>query len=123
MANKPNDDSSLSHTRWNCKYHIVFIPKYRRKEIYGKLRSDIGKILRTLCEYKEVEIIEAHAMKDHIHMLVMIPPKLAVSSFMGYLKGKSSLMIFERHANLKYKYGNRNFLAKGIFVGLKDKVA
>ena len=125
MANKPNDDSSLSHTRWNCKYHIVFIPKYRRKEIYGKLRSDIGKILRTLCEYKEVEIIEAHAMKDHIHMLVMIPPKLAVSSFMGYLKGKSSLMIFERHANLKYKYGNRNFWAKGYFVstvGLKDEV-
>ena len=125
MANKPNDDSSLSHTRWNCKYHIVFIPKYRRKEIYGKLRSDIGKILRTLCEYKEVEIIEAHAMKDHIHMLVMIPPKLAVSSFMGYLKGKSSLMIFERHANLKYKYGNRNFWAKGYYVstvGLKDEV-
>ena len=125
MANKPNDDISLSHTRWNCKYHIVFIPKYRRKEIYGKLRSDIGKILRTLCEYKEVEIIEAHAMKDHIHMLVMIPPKLAVSSLMGYLKGKSSLMIFERHANLKYKYGNRNFWAKGYFVstvGLKDEV-
>ena len=125
MATKPNDDSSLSHTRWNCKYHIVFIPRYRRKEIYGQIKSDIGKILRTLCEYKEVEIIEAHAMKDHIHMLVMIPPKLAVSSFMGYLKGKSSLMIFERHANLKYKYGNRNFWAKGYFVstvGLKDEV-
>ena len=125
MARKPNDDSSLSHTRWNCKYHIVFIPKYRRKEIYGQIKSDIGKILRTLCEYKEVEIIEANAMKDHIHMLVMIPPKLAVSSFMGYLKGKSSLMIFERHANLKYKYGNRNFWAKGYFVstvGLKDEV-
>ena len=125
METKPNDDSSLSHTRWNCKYHIVFIPKYRRKEIYGQIKSDIGKILRTLCEYKEVEIIEAHAMKDHIHMLVMIPPKLAVSSFMGYLKGKSSLMIFERHANLKYKYGNRNFWAKGYFVstvGLKDEV-
>lgn len=125
MATKPNDDSSLSHTRWNCKYNIVFIPKYRRKEIYGKLKSDIGKILRTLCEYKEVEIIEAHAMKDHIHMLLAIPPKLAVSSFMGYLKGKSSLMIFERHANLKYKYGNRNFWAKGYFVstvGLKDEV-
>lgn len=125
MATKPNDDSSLSHTRWNCKYHIVFIPKYRRKEIYGKLKSDIGKILRTLCEYKEVEIIEAHAMKDHIHMLLSIPPKFAVSSFMGYLKGKSSLMIFERHANLKYKYGNRNFWAKGYFVstvGLKDEV-
>ena len=125
MATKPNDDSSLSHTIWNCKYHIVFIPKYRRKEIYGKLKSDIGKILRTLCEYKEVEIIEAHAMKDHIHMLLSIPPKFAVSSFMGYLKGKSSLMIFERHANLKYKYGNRNFWAKGYFVstvGLKDEV-
>lgn len=125
MATKPNDDSSLSHTRWNCKYHIVFIPKYRRKEIYGRMREDIGKIIRTLCEYKEVEIIEAHAMKDHIHMFVAIPPKLAVSSFMGYLKGKSSLMIFERHANLKYKYGNRNFWAKGYFVptvGLKDEV-
>ena len=125
MATKPNDDSSLTHTRWNCKYHIVFIPKYRRKEIYGKIKADIGKILRKLCEYKKVEIIEAHAMKDHIHMLITIPPKLAVSSFMGYLKGKSSLMIFERHANLKYKYGNRNFWAKGYFVstvGLKDEV-
>lgn len=125
MATKPNDDSSLSHSRWNCKYHIVFIPKYRRKEIYGRSREDIGKIIRTLCEYKEVEIIEAHAMKDYIHMLAAIPPKLAVSSFMGYLKGKSSLMIFERHANLKYKYGNRNFWAKGYFVstvGLKDEV-
>lgn len=125
VATKPNDDSSLSHTRWNCKYHIVFIPKYRRKEIYGKIKSDVGKILRTLCEYKEVEIVEAHAMRDHIHMLVKIPPKIAVSSFMGYLKGKSSLMIFERHANLKYKYGSRNFWAKGYFVstvGLKDEV-
>lgn len=107
---------SLPHTRWNCKYHIVFIPKYRRKEIYGKLRSDIGQIIRQLCSYKGVEIIEAHAMPDHIHMLVRIPPKIAVSNFMGYLKGKSSLMIFERHANLKYKYGNRNFWAKGFFV-------
>ena len=111
-----DDDLSLSHTRWNCKYHIVFIPKYRRKEIYGKLRSDIGQIIRQLCSYKGVEIIEAHAMLDHIHMLVRIPPKIAVSNFMGYLKGKSSLMIFERHANLKYKYGNRNFWAKGFFV-------
>ena len=111
-----DDDLSLSHTRWNCKYHIVFIPKYRRKEIYGKLRSDIGQIIRQLCSYKGVEIIEAHAMPDHIHMLVCIPPKIAVSNFMGYLKGKSSLMIFERHANLKYKYGNRNFWAKGFFV-------
>lgn len=111
-----DDDLSLSHTRWNCKYHIVFIPKYRRKEIYGKLRSDIGQIIRQLCIYKGVEIMEAHAMADHIHMLVRIPPKIAVSNFMGYLKGKSSLMIFERHANLKYKYGNRNFWAKGFFV-------
>ena len=116
MAKKPNDDSSLSHTRWNCKYHVVFIPKYRRKEIYGKLRMDIGRIIRQLCEYKGVEIVEAHACSDHIHMLVRIPPKIAVSNFMGYLKGKSSLMIFERHANLKYKYGNRNFWAKGYFV-------
>ena len=111
-----DDDLSLSHTRWNCKYHIVFIPKYRRKEIYGKIRTDIGQIIRQLCAYKDVEIIEAHAMPDHIHMLVRIPPKIAVSNFMGYLKGKSSLMIFERHANLKYKYGNRNFWAKGFYV-------
>ena len=116
MAKKPNDDSSLSHTRWNCKYHVVFIPKYRRKEIYGKIRADIGRIIRQLCEYKGVEIVEAHACSDQIHMLVKIPPKIAVSNFMGYLKGKSSLMIFERHANLKYKYGNRNFWAKGYFV-------
>lgn len=125
MASKPNDDSSLSHTRWNCKYHIVFIPKYRRKEIYGKIRTDIGQILRQLCVYKDVEIIEAHAMSDHIHMMIRIPPKISVSSFMGYLKGKPSLMIFERHANLKYKYGNRNFWAKGYFVstvGLNDEV-
>ena len=125
MASKPNDDSSLSHTRWNCKYHIVFIPKYRRKEIYGKIRIDIGQILRQLCVYKDVEIIEAHAMSDHIHMMIRIPPKISVSSFMGYLKGKSSLMIFERDANLKYKYGNRNFWAKGYFVstvGLNDEV-
>ena len=125
MASKPNDDSSLSHTRWNCKYHIVFIPKYRRKEIYGKIRTDIGQILRQLYVYKDVEIIEAHAMSDHIHMMIRIPPKISVSSFMGYLKGKSSLMIFERDANLKYKYGNRNFWAKGYFVstvGLNDEV-
>ena len=111
-----DDDLSLSHTRWNCKYHIVFIPKYRRKEIYGKIRTDIGQMIRQICAYKDVEIIEAHAMSDHIHMLVRIPPKIAVSNFMGYLKGKSSLMIFERHANLKYKYGNRNFWAKGFYV-------
>ena len=110
------DEKSLSHTSWNCKYHIVLVPKYRRKVIYGKLRKDIGKILRMLCEYKHVEIIEGHAMPDHIHMLVSIPPKLAVADFMGYLKGKSTLMIFERHANLKYKYGRRVFWAKGYYV-------
>ena len=110
------DDNSISHTRWNCTYHIIFIPKYRRKAIYGKIRSDIGQILRQLCGYKNVEIVEANACSDHIHMLVKIPPKMSVSSFMGYLKGKSSLMIFDKHANLKYKYGNRHFWAKGYYV-------
>lgn len=108
------DENSLSHTKWDCKYHIVFSPKFRRKVIYGKLKADIGQILRELCERKEVEIIEANACVDHIHMLVRIPPKISVSSFMGYLKGKSTLMIFERYANLKYRYGNRNFWCKGI---------
>ena len=110
------DEKSLSHTSWNCKYHIVLVPKYRRKTIYGKLRKDIGKILRMLCDYKQVEIIEAHVMPDHIHMLLSIPPKLAVADFMGYLQGKSTLMIFERHANLKYKYGRRVFWTKGYCV-------
>ena len=107
---------SLAHTTWECKYHIVFAPKYRRQEIYGELKQEIGMIIRTLCERKEVTIIEAEACKDHIHLLVSIPPKLSVSSFMGYLKGKSSLMIFERHANLKYKYGNRVFWCRGYYV-------
>ena len=111
-----NDSQSLSHTKWNCKYHIVFAPKYRRQEIYGKLREDIGKILRQLCEMKKVEIIEAEACPDHIHLLVSIPPSLSVSQFVGYLKGKSSLMIFDRHANLKYKYGNRHFWCRGYYV-------
>ena len=110
------DSNSLAHTRWNCKYHIVFAPKYRRQEIYGKVKTDIGKIIRKLCDQKGVEILEANACKDHIHMLVSIPPKLSVSSFMGYLKGKSSLMIFDRHANLKYKYGNRHFWCRGYYV-------
>ena len=121
---KNDDTSSLSHTKWNCQYHIVFTPKYRRKAIYAKLRSDIGKYLRRLCEYKGVEIVEAHAMPDHIHMLVKIPPKMAVSSFMGYLKGKSSLMIFDEHANLKYNYGSRHFWSEGYYVstvGLNNK--
>lgn len=110
------DESSLSHTRWKCQYHVVIVPKYRRKAIYGELRKDIGEILRRLCEYKKVEIIEAHAMPDHIHMLLSIPPNICVSEFMGYLKGKSTLMIFERHANMKYKYGRRTFWAKGYYV-------
>ena len=110
------DTQSLAHTQWNCKYHIVFAPKYRRKIIYNKIKADIGKIIRTLCEYKKVEILEANACLDHIHMLVSIPPKISVSSFMGYLKGKSSLMIFDRHANLKYKYGNRHFWCRGYYV-------
>lgn len=110
------DESQLSHTKYNCLYHIVFIPKYRRKEVYGKLRRDIGIILRRLCEYKGVEIIEANACIDYIHMLVKIPPKLSVSQFMGYLKGKSALMILENHANLKYKYGQRTFWARGYYV-------
>ena len=111
-----NDSNSLAHTKWNCKYHVVFAPKYRRKVFYKEKRVEIGKILRMLCEWKSVRIIEAEVCPDHIHMLVEIPPKVAVSSFMGYLKGKSSLMIFDRHANLKYKYGNRHFWARGYFV-------
>ena len=111
-----NDIKSLSHSKWNCKYHIVFAPKYRRQVIYGKLKKEIGKILRNLCEQKGVEIIEAEACPNHIHMLVSIPPSMAVSVFIGYLKGKSSLMIFDRFANLKYKYGNRHFWCRGYYV-------
>ena len=110
------DTDSLAHTQWTCKYHIVFAPKYRRQIIYGKIKSDIGTMLRKLCEYKGIEIIEAEACKDHIHMLVSIPPKYSVSQIMGYLKGKSSLMIFEKYANLKYKYGNRHFWCRGYYV-------
>ncbi|MGL4790535.1 MAG: IS200/IS605 family transposase [Anaerotignaceae bacterium] len=110
------DIKSLSHSKWRCKYHIVFAPKYRRQVIYGKIKADIGKILRMLCERKGVEILEAEACKDHIHMLVEIPPHISISAFMGYLKSKSSLMIFDRHANLKYKYGNRHFWCRGYYV-------
>ena len=110
------DISSLEHTRWRCQYHVVFAPKYRRLVIYGKIKKDIGQILRKLCEQKGVEIIEAEACPDHIHMLISIPPKFSVAEVMGYLKGKSSLMIFDRHANLKYKYGNRHFWARGYYV-------
>ena len=110
------DTDSLAHTKWNCKYHIVFAPKYRRQVIYGKIKADIGKMLRKLCEYKQIEILEAEACKDHIHMLISVPPKYSISQIMGYLKGKSSLMIFEKYANLKYKYGNRHFWCRGIYV-------
>lgn len=110
------DTKSLAHSKWRCKYHIVFAPKYRRQVIYGKIKADIGMILRKLCEYKGVEILEANACPDHIHMLVSIPPKISVAYFVGYLKGKSSLMIFDKHANLKYKYGNRHFWCKGYYV-------
>ena len=115
------DTSSLAHTQWECKNHIVFAPKYRRQIIYGKIKQDIGQMIRKLCEYKGVEIIEAEACKDHIHMLVSIPPKYSVSQFMGYLKGKSSLMIFEKYANLKYKYGNRLFWCRGYYVSTVGK--
>ena len=117
------DKNSLSHTTWNCKYHIVFAPKFRRQVIYGKLKSDIGKILRELCERKGIEIIEAECCKDHVHMLVQIPPKYSVAEIMGYLKGKSSLIIFDRQANLKYKYGNRHFWCRGYFVDTVGKNA
>jgi putative transposase len=110
------DKHSLAHTKWNCKYHVVFAPKYRRQVIYGKIKNDIGRILRKLCEQKGIEILEATACSDHIHMVLAIPPKYSISSVMGYLKGKSSLMIFDRHANLKYKYGNRHFWCRGYYV-------
>lgn len=120
-----NIRDTLSHTKWLCKYHIVFTPKYRRKAIYGQYKESIGKILRQLCSYKGVEIIEGHLMPDHIHMLVSIPPKYSVSQFMGYLKGKSSLMIFDKHANLKYKFDNRHFWSEGYYVstvGLNEAI-
>ena len=113
---KDKDINSLDHTRWRCQYHVVFAPKYRRMAIYGEIKVDIGKILRQLCKQKGIEIIEAELCQDHVHMLISIPPKCSVSQIMGYLKGKSSLMIFDRHANLKYKYGNRHFWARGYFV-------
>ena len=116
MKNDNKEIRCSAHSKYRCHYHIVFAPKYRRKEIYGQLKKDIGQILRKLCEQKGVEILEAEACPDHIHMLVSIPPHISVSQFMGYLKGKSSLMIFDRHANLKYKYGSRHFWCRGYFV-------
>jgi putative transposase len=118
-----DDEKSLAHTKWNCKYHIVFAPKYRRKIAFGQLKVDIGKILRELCEWKKVTIIEAEICPDHVHMLLEIPPKMSVSSFMGYLKGKSSLMIYERHAQLKYKHGQRSFWCRGYYVDTAGKNA
>ena len=116
-----NDYNSLSHTKWRCQYHIVLTPKYRRQIIYGKYKAEIGKILRTLCERNGIEIIEANACRDHIHMLVSIPPKMSVSSFMGFLKGKSSIMIYQRWGNMKYKYRNRSFWCKGYYVDTVGK--
>ena len=113
MANKTNE---LSHTKWLCKYHIVFTPKYRRKIIFNQYRESLIEFFKRLCSYKGVEIIEGHMMPDHVHLLVSIPPKIAVSTFVGYLKGKSALMMFDKHANLKYKFGNRHFWAEGYYV-------
>ena len=116
-----DDTNSLSHSKWRCQYHIVFAPKYRRQVIYGDIRKDIGVILRKLCEQKKVEILEAELCKDHVHMLVSIPPSISVSQFVGYLKGKSSLMLFDRHANLKCRYENRPFWCRGYYVDTVGK--
>lgn len=114
-------DNSLAHTKWECKYHIVFAPKYRRRVIYKQIKADVGQILGTLCRRKGIEIIEAEACPDHMHMLIRIPPKYSVSEIMGYLKGKGSLMIFEKNANLKYKYGNRHFWCREYYVDTVGK--
>lgn len=121
MEKSTNIGNSLAHTKWNCKYHVVFAPKYRRKVFYDEKRHEIGKILRTLCEWKGVEIIEAEVCPDHIHMLLSIPPKISVSSFMGYLKGKSSLMIYQKWGNMKFAYRNREFWCKGYYVDTVGK--
>ena len=118
-----NDTHSLSHTKWNCKYHIVFAPKYRRKVFYAEKRAEVGTILRELCKWKGVNIIEAEVCPDHIHMLLEIPPKMSVSSFMGFLKGKSSLMIYEKFGNMKFKYRNREFWCRGYYVDTAGKDA
>jgi putative transposase len=119
----PMDNNSLAYTKWECKYHFVYAPKFRRQVIYGRLKVDIGKILRELCSRKEIDIIEAELCSDHVHMLVRIPPKYSVSQIMAYLKGKSSLIIFDRHTNLKYKYGNRHFWCRGYYVDTVGKNA
>ena len=117
----PNDINSLAHTKWNCKYHVVFAPKYRRKVFYGQKRVEIGRILRELCDWKQVQIHEAEVCPDHIHMLISIPPKMSVSSFMGYLKGKSSVIIYEKYGAMKYKYRNREFWCRGYYVDTVGK--
>lgn len=116
-----NDNKSLAHTKWNCKYHIVFAPKYRRKIFYEEKRAEIGKVLREMCGWKGVTLLEGEVCPDHVHILVEIPPKMSVASFMGFLKGKSSLIIHERHANLKYKHGNRSFWCRGYYVDTVGK--
>ena len=118
-----NDNHSLSHTQWNCKYHVVFAPKYRRKAMYGMKRLEIGQMLRKLCEWKSVNLIEAEVCPDHVHMLLEIPPKMSISGFMGYLKGKSSLMIYEKYGNMKFKYRNREFWCRGYYVDTVGKNA
>ena len=115
------DNQSLAHTKWNCKYHIVFAPKYRRKVFFGQKRFEIGGIIRELCRWKGVELLSADACPDHIHILVAIPPKMSVSSFMGFLKGKSSLMIYEKWGNMKFKYRNRQFWCRGYYVDTVGK--
>ena len=121
MAQPKNDNNTLAHTTWNCKYHIVFAPKYRRKVFYGEKRTEIREILRQLCQWKGVEIIEGEVCPDHIHLLLSIPPKISVSSFMGYLKGKSSLMIFQKYGNMKFAYRNREFWCRGYYVDTAGK--
>ena len=118
-----DNNNSLAHTVWNCKYHVVFAPKYRRKVFYGSKRIEIGKILRKLCEFKKVTIIEGEVCPDHVHMLLEIPPKMSVSGFMGYLKGKSSLMIYQKWGNMKFKYRNREFWCRGYYVDTAGKNA
>ena len=118
-----NEINHSAHSTWRCQYHIVFAPRFRRKVIYNELKADIGKILRKLCEEKKVEIIEAELCPDHVHMLLSIPPHISIAQFMGYLKGKSTLMIFDRHSNLKYKYGSRHFWCRGYYVDTVGKNA
>ena len=121
MQQHNNDRNTLAHTKWNCKYHIVFAPKYRRKVFFDEKRKEIREILRQLCEWKGVEIIEGEICPDHVHMLVSIPPKVSVSGFMGYLKGKSSLMIFQKYGNMKFAYRNREFWCRGYYVDTTGK--